>query len=77
MNKKIQGTHLPHGKNETNQPKYESKVHVATRNIYINVKLEIGRIGMCNVHPKGSMSFAVNLGSKLARLLRYLVDGKF
>ena len=23
--------------------------------------LEIGRIGMCNVHPKGSMSFALKL----------------
>ena len=25
-------------------------------------KLEIGRIGMCNVHLKGSMSFALKLG---------------
>ena len=25
-------------------------------------QLEIGRIGMRNVHPKGSMSFALKLG---------------
>ena len=44
-----------------------------------NLKLEIGRISMRNVHPKGSTSFALKLGQKIgkSRLLRYPVGGKF
>ena len=44
---------------------FSKKGDLSCRNVFHSnehIQLEIGQIGMRNVHPKGSMSFALKLG---------------